>query len=306
MKPIHWMLVMGSAVLVGAMFFLQRTWMTSSNLQERGDSEINGSIMPGEPRNQPVTLRIAGELAALKEVDVASPLAGRVSQIRFKTGEHVNANAVVAVVQPDGLMEMIAGIEAALRTAQTDSAKMKEQLAGAELELARAEELLRQDLIARHDVDKAISQVDLARAQLQLAEARMAQQKALLAQARAVERRTRLMASMAGVVVQRWVEIGAAVTESTAIVRIADVNTLKLISRIPERNATELHVGMTVRLTTPDAPGKTFLGKIARVARDSSPLNDTEVEVHVAPDGGLRPGSMIEATIEANNRGDGS
>ena len=306
MKRIHWMLVMGSAVLIGAVFFLQGTWMTSPSLRGRDEPRLNDSIMPGEPRDQTATLRIAGELAALKEIDVASPLAGRVSQIRFKTGEHVNANAVVAVVQPDGVREMIAGIEAALQTAQIDSAKTKEQLAGTELELARAEELLRQDLIARRDAEKATSQVDLARAQVQLAEARVAQQKALLAQARAVERRARLMAPMAGVVVQRWVEIGAAVAESTAIVRIADINTLKLISRIPERNATELHVGMTVVLTTSDAPGKTSLGKIARVARDSNPQNGTEVEIHVASDGGLRPGSMVEAAIEANNRGEGS
>ena len=76
-------------------------------------------------------------------------------------------------------------------------------------ELARAEEWQREDLIARRDLEQANAQADLARAQVRLAQARVAQRQAMLAQRRALERHMRIVAPITGVVVRRWVDVGA-------------------------------------------------------------------------------------------------
>ena len=164
-------------------------------------------------------------------------------------------------------------------------------------ELARAEEWQREDLIARRDLEQANAQADLARAQVRLAQARVAQRQAMLAQRRALERHMRIVAPITGVVVYRWVDVGATVNEATAILRIADVNRLKLISRISARDGTNLRAGMTALLTTAGAPGKTFFGKVARVSHGSDPPEETEIEIEVSSDGGLRPGMVVEATV---------
>jgi multidrug resistance efflux pump len=100
------------------------------------------------------------------------------------------------------------------------------------------------------------------------------------------------------VVVHRWLDVGATVTEATAILRIADVNRLKLISRISARDVAEVRAGMTARLTAAGAPGKTFSGKVARVRRASDAPEETEIEIEVTSDGALRPGMAVEATID--------
>ena len=257
-----------ATVLVGlGATILARGWL-APEVPERSRKPKLKPVALAPTQSEPVKVRVAGELSALTEIDAKSTLAGRVSAIRFKIGERVRANSIVAIVEPSNGLQSSGALEAALQSAQDDWTKRKEQLAVIERELARAEEWQREDLIARRDLEQANAKADLARAQVRLAQARVAQRQAMLAQRRALERHTRIVAPMTGVVVRRWVDVGATVTEAAAILRIADVNRLKLTSRISARDGTNLRAGTTALLTTAEAPGKTFFGKVARVSHD--------------------------------------
>jgi RND family efflux transporter MFP subunit len=298
-KRSYWVLATVLAFL-GAATFFARWWAATDT---PGYSRL-GKANPAPQalaETKPLAVRVTGELAALNAVDVRSTLAGRISAIRFKTGERVRANSIVAMVEPSNGLQSPGALEAALQRAQDDWTKKKEQAAAIESELARAEEWQREDLIARRDLEQTNAQADLARAQLRLAQARVAQQQAMLAQRRALERQARILAPIAGVVVHRWLDVGATVNEATAILSIADVDRLKLISRISAREATEVRAGMTARVTTAAASGKTFSGKVVRVSRASEVPEQTEIEIEVtSDDGGLRPGMVVEATVGTN------
>ena len=298
-KRSYWVLATVLAFLGPATFFAR--WWAATDTP--GYSRL-GKANPAPQalaETKPLAVRVTGELAALNAVDVRSTLAGSVSAIRFKTGERVPANSIVAMVEPSNGIQSPGALEAALQRAQDDWTKKKEQAAAIESELARAEEWQREDLIARRDLEQTNAQADLARAQLRLAQARVAQQQAMLAQRRALERQARILAPIAGVVVHRWLDVGATVNEATAILSIADVDRLKLISRISAREATEVRAGMTARVTTAAASGKTFSGKVVRVSRASEVPEQTEIEIEVtSDDGGLRPGMVVEATVGTN------
>jgi RND family efflux transporter MFP subunit len=297
-KRSYWVLATVLAFL-GETTFFARWWAATDT---PGHSRL-GKANPATQalaETKPLALRLIGELAALNAIDVRSTLAGRISAIRFKTGERVRANSIVAVVEPVNRMQNIGALEAALQSAQDDWTKKKEQATAIDSELARAEEWQREDLIARRDLEQTNARADLARAQLRLAQARVAQQQAMLAQRRALERHTRIVAPITGVVVYRWLDVGATVNEATAILSIADVDRLKLISRISAREATEVRAGMTALVTTSVAPGKTFFGKVVRVSRASDTPEETEIEIEVSSNGGLRPGTVVEATVGSN------
>jgi len=297
-KRSYWVLATVLAFL-GETTFFARWWAATDT---PGHSRL-GKANPATQalaETKPLALRLIGELAALNAIDVRSTLAGRISAIRFKTGERVRANSIVAVVEPVNRMQNIGALEAALQSAQDDWTKKKEQATAIDSELARAEEWQREDLIARRDLEQTNARADLARAQLRLAQARVAQQQAMLAQRRALERHTRIVAPITGVVVYRWLDVGATVNETTAILSIADVDRLKLISRISAREATEVRAGMTALVTTSVAPGKTFFGKVVRVSRASDTPEETEIEIEVSSNGGLRPGTVVEATVGSN------
>ena len=68
-----------------------------------------------------------------------------------------------------------------------------------------------------------------------------------------------------------------------------------------DEEATEVRAGMTARVTTAAASGKTFSGKVVRVSRASEVPEQTEIEIEVtSDDGGLRPGMVVEATVGTN------
>ena len=286
--------------VVGAATLLAR-WWPAPDLSGRTFVTAN-PVAQAPAENKPLAVRLTGELSALESVDVKSTVTGRLSAIRFKTGERVKANSIVAIIEPADRTQSTVALEAALQSAQDDWRKKKEQLGVMERELARVEELVREDLIARRDLDQANAQADTARAQLRLAEARVAQQQAMLAQGRALDRYARIVAPMAGVVVHRWLDVGATVNESTAILTIADVDRLKLISRISARDASNVLPGMTAFLTTPGAPEKRFSGKVTRISPASNQAQQREVEIVAASGNELRPGMVVEAIIELKTR----
>ena len=304
MKRGYWVPAAVLGGLAAATLFAR--WWGAADLPRWSRLEKANPVVQTPAEAKPTTVRLTGELSPLNAIDVKSTLPGKISAIRFKTGERVSAHSIVAVIEPANRMQSTKALEAALQSAQDDRTKNQEQLAVSERELARAEEWLRENLIARRDLEQANAQTDVARAQLRLAQARVAQQEAMLAQDRALERRARILAPIAGVVVHRWLDVGATVTEASAILRIADVDRLKLICRTSARTATEVRAGMTALLTAAGAAGKTFSGKVARVSRASDAPEQTEIEIEVISDGGLRPGMVVEAVIGSNNREENS
>jgi membrane fusion protein (multidrug efflux system) len=297
-KRRHWVLATVLIFLGAAAIFAR--WWAAPDIQGRSPLAKAKPVTQTPAENKPFPIRLTGELSALNSVDVKSTVAGRVSAIRFKTGERVRANAIVAVIEPMNRTQSTVALQAALQSAQNDWKKNNEQLGVVERELARVEELVRENLIARRDLEQATAQADTARAQLRLAQARVAQQEAMLAQGRALERHARMLAPIAGVVVHRWVEVGATVNEATAILRIADVDRLKLIARISAQAAIEIRAGMTALLKTAGATEKAFSGKVARVSRAPDAPQQTDIEIEVMSDGTLRPGMVVEAIIGSN------
>ena len=96
-KRSYWVLATVLAFL-GAATFFARWWAATDT---PGYSRL-GKANPAPQalaETKPLAVRVTGELAALNAVDVRSTLAGSVSAIRFKTGERVPANSIVAMVE---------------------------------------------------------------------------------------------------------------------------------------------------------------------------------------------------------------
>ena len=104
---------------------------------------------------------------------------------------------------------------------------MSQQAAEADKQFSRYQELYRQDLIARRDVEQAEIQAATARAQLDLLRAQIAQQEAMLTQARKLQQFGRVVAPISGLVTGA-LSAGTPVNEARAILTIAQIDHLKL------------------------------------------------------------------------------
>jgi RND family efflux transporter MFP subunit len=247
-----------------------------------GEGEIIVRVTRVRQHVGPATVRAKGELLPVNELDVTSRLAGKVTEVRFNVGDVVPANAVVAIIQSDTLAQRLAELEAALSTARKSLKANQEQLDGAEKQLARIEELYREDLIARRDVEQETATMEAALAQTELARARVAQQEALLTQTRVLQGFTQVATPVGGVVLKRHVNPGATIAASSVIVTIANLAALRMKATIPAEFAGAVHVGMSAKVIESTAPEKILDGKVIRVERPATDDGIAAVEIGIA------------------------
>ncbi len=247
-----------------------------------GEGEIIVRVTRVRQHVGPATVRAKGELLPVNELDVTSRLAGKVTEVRFNVGDAVPANAVVAIVESRTLAQRLAELEAALSTARKSLKANQEQLDGAEKQLARIEELYREDLIARRDVEQETATMEAALAQTELARARVAQQEALLTQTRVLQGFTQVATPVGGVVLKRHVNPGATIAASSVIVTIANLAALRMKATIPAEFAGAVHVGMSAKVIESTAPEKILDGKVIRVERPATDDGIAAVEIGIA------------------------
>lgn len=251
----------------------------------------------------PQRVEMKGLLAPVRQQDIVAPFAGRISEIRFKSGDAVRAGAIVAIIQSNALAQRGVELEATIGAARKETEAKEEQLRSVESFAAKMRALSERDLIARREVEEAQSAVDAARAQLDFFRAQLAQQEAMLAQLRTVQGLSRLSAPFSGVVSRLLSKAGATVAESTPIVTVADVSTLSLAARIVGLSASAIRVGLPAEVFNADLPGHTWSGTVVHIDEvkgDATP--SFEVEIQISAPTHLARGMTVEAAIVYENQ----
>lgn len=263
MKPPTWPVIVVSGALALLAVGLFRVglipWQRFTDAKE-----IVVAVAAVKPESRPVVLRMSGELQPSAEVDVVSRLAGRLTEVKFKTGDSVTAGAVVATVYSGELSERARVVEAGLNATRMQFQERQEQAAAADKQLARDKEFYRQDLIARRDLEQAEIQAATARAQLELARAHLAQEEAMLSQARKLQQLARIVAPVSGVVAGA-LPVGVPVNQARAILAIAQIDRLKLVGAVPARFKDLIRDGMTAQVSPRQGAGGARAGKVARL-----------------------------------------
>jgi HlyD family secretion protein len=239
------------------------------------------------------------------------------------------------------LLNAIAGrqnAEAQLANAKAGVVKAAAQLKDAQATQDRMATLVKQGAAAQQTLDDMTAQtqsaqatLDASQAQVKVAEAQIAQADAQVAAARQQElsagtqvqtqqsqsasqqaalENTRLgvvnatiTAPFDGIVVSRSLDPGAYVTPgtSTPIVAIADLDQTEVTVNVTETQIAAIRRGAPAQITVDAFPGRTFEGKISRIAGGADQATRTiQVEIDIANPGHLlRPGMYATAQLSA-------
>lgn len=286
---------LGAAVLLGLGLFAfgTRPW------QRFLDNEaVIVAIAEVTRESRPIVLRVSGELRPAVEVDVVPRVAGRLTEVRFKTGDTVNAGAVVASVYTGELTERVRLVEAELKVTRKQLQDSEQQAAETDKQFSRYQDLYRQDLIARRDVEQAEIQAATNRAQLDLLRAQIAQQEAMLTQVRKLQQFGRVVAPISGLVTGA-LSAGTPVNEARAILTIAQIDNLKLLGEVPARYTTLVRDGMAAQVSARQGSVEVRAGKVVRL--DGNIKSDgaaMPIEIRVDNrDRALQIGATVDATL---------
>jgi membrane fusion protein (multidrug efflux system) len=201
-------------------------------------------------------------------------------------GVAVKEGEVIAVINHDIYLAQLAECQAALEAG-------KVALADAEREKKRMVALYEGGSATEQNKDKAVTAADLAAAQLKQAQAALDMAKVTLDKAT-------IKSPINGVVAQKYVDQGNMAGPSTPLVRIVQIDTLKVTGGVSERYLPQLVSGKTpVNIKTDAYPQDEFEGMVYKVGVAVDPVTRTgEVEIRVPnQDRRLNPGMFARMTI---------
>jgi len=209
---------------------------------------------------------LAGRLTPERQATVRAEISGAVLEVHAEQGQHVARGQLLARIDESAT-------RAQLASAATAAASAQNAMVVAEREVERQQALVLAGAVAERDLDAA--RQNLANTQAQLAAAR-----AQVAAAREQLDRTRVIASIAGVVSERPVNAGDVVQAGTVMFTIVDPSAMNLEATIPADQISQVHVGDRVTFEVTGFQGRTFDGRVERINPAADPATG-QVRVYV-------------------------
>lgn len=237
-------------------------------------------------------LWLPANLIAKQNTQVASRILANVTSVNVRAGDMVQAGDVIAELDNQDLKAQVRQIAAQVEAVSA-------QLTQASLQLERNKTLREQGLISVNDLDAVQSTFDQLRATKLSYEQQLDQAKVTLTY-------SKIVAPIAGKVVDRIVEPGDLVNPGQAVVALYNPTSIQISSFIPESQAVNLTLGqqLYVELSSLNQIRSARVSEIVPLA--DSAARSFEVKLDLAGDNidltGLMPGMYAKVGIASATR----
>jgi membrane fusion protein, multidrug efflux system len=223
-------------------------------------------------------LEAVGSLRAVKGADLSLELPGIVDAIQFKSGDDVDAGAVLVRLRSNDDVAKLRALEASAELAQVNYDRDVKQL--------------RVQAVAQATVDTDAANLKNARAQV-------AEQQAV------IDKKT-LKAPFAGHLGLRQVDLGQYLNAGTAVVTLQALDPIYVDFYLPQQALQQLQAGQGLMAKIDTYPDQTFTGEISAINPKVDP-NTRNVQIRGTlpnPDRKLLPGmyATIDITVGSPQR----
>lgn len=273
-------------------------------------------------------ITLSSELVPFQEIDVYAKESGYVKKLMVDYGTHVKAGQLMAVLEIPELEAQLEQDQAEIKDAynqvsraQHEFARYQAQFNALHLQYTRLKGVFQSQpgIVAQQEVDDAqgkdlaaSSQVDAGQAALEGSQSQLAAAKAKLSRDQSLFDYSRITAPFAGVVTERYANLGTLVqagtnssTQAIPIVKLSEDDLFRLVIPVPESYVRYIHIGDPVDVRVPSL-NRTFPGKIARFSvelKEDTRTMHTEVDVQNR-DRALMPGLYADADVALEHRDD--
>ena len=273
------------------------------------------------------TLQVAGEFLPFQEVELHAKVAGYIRHIGVDIGDKVKAGQVLATLDIPELTAQVDGADAGVRQTQEQITRAQSEVQRAQADYdavhSAAQRLqqasdARPGLIAQQELDDALAkdragaaQVEAAKSALLATQEQLGVSKADRQHYSSMADYSRITAPFTGIVTWRYADTGALIQAGTSnagsapVVKVAQVDVLRLRLPVPESLAGFIKLGDTATIRV-SAIGRTFAGAITRNTGSLDPsTRSMQVEIDVPnKDGQLTPGMYADVTLNIQSAGD--
>jgi membrane fusion protein, multidrug efflux system len=215
------------------------------------------------------TIPLTAELMPYLQTDIEARVPGYVEKVLVDRGSVVHRGELLIQLSAPEMRSDTNASESSLHQAEADEAQAQAQAAAAASTYARLQEAAKTPgAVAGNELVQAEKQKDAADSLLQSRTAAVRSAKARMQASRDMESYLRLTAPFDGTITDRFVHPGMMVDASgrTPLLKLQQTAHLRLVVPVPESYVGSITKGGSVTFQVPARPGKTYTGKIARIA----------------------------------------
>ncbi|PYR04076.1 MAG: hypothetical protein DMF97_00205 [Acidobacteria bacterium] len=273
--------VLVGAAVVFANFYFQR---------DKGLTVTTEAI---RARDLDAVVSASGKIQPKRLVNISADTPGRVVDLAVNEGDRIRKGQFLLQIDPKSLRTRVESNSASLRAAEQSLDQLRQgaetskvQLQQAQQNLARQQDLWRQQLTTREALDKATNDVKAAESavqerekQLRPQESRIAQEHATLESARYDLSKVRIESPIEGIVTRRNIQegetaiIGTMNNPGTVLLTLADMSIIQAEVEVDETNIPHVQLGQHAKVSIDALPDRSFAGHVAEIG--NSPIQTT-------------------------------
>ncbi|HVT05148.1 MAG TPA: efflux RND transporter periplasmic adaptor subunit [Thermoanaerobaculia bacterium] len=245
-------------------------------------------------------------------VKISPEVSGEIIELPVKEGQLVHKGDLLLRIKPDSYRAQVQEQEAALNSAREASVQHRAQLAKAQSDYQRAQQLFAAHLLAEAERNTAQTNFDIARAALQSSLFEIQRAEGGLKQIREALSKTTITSPADGAITSLTSRLGERVVGTsqfagTEVMRIADLGNMEAQVNVNENDVVNVKVGDTARISVDSYPDRKIDGVVREIASTASTNNagtqeevtNFLVKISVSDHSvRLRPGMSSTADIE--------
>jgi len=300
-KAIVWLVVLAVAGALG--------WMIYGRLNQTKAEKPKGGATPVVVTAVTrATVRdiqtFTGTLEPRQQFVVSPKTPGKLETLTVDIGDRVESGQVIATLDDAEYQRLVAQAQAEKAVAEAAVLEAQSACDVKEREFKRIAALRDKGVASEAALDAAEGEFKSAQAKVASAQSQVKQREEALRAAQIRLGYTQIVPEWEGggtyVVGERFANRGAQLQAATPIVSLLDLSTMTAVVYVTEREYPKIHVGQAVTVTADAYPGRTFEGRVARLAplvKETSRQARVEIEI---PNGDqvLKAGMYVRARVE--------
>jgi HlyD family secretion protein len=264
--------------------------VVAANFYFKKDKGIVVTTEAIKTRDLEAVVSASGKIQPKRLVNISADTPGRVVNLAVNEGDRIQKGQFLLQIDPKSLRTRVEGGTASLQAAQASLDQMRQstetgrvQLQQARQNLARQQDLWRQQLTTREALERAENDLKAAESTLQEREkqsaaqaSRIEQERAGLASAQYDLSKVRIESPIDGIVTRRNIQegetavIGTMNNPGTVLLTLADMSVIQAEVEVDETNIPHVQIGQIGKISIDAIPDRTFKGHVTEIG--NSPI----------------------------------
>lgn len=268
-------------VTLGIIIFIAITVLVAFRLStdSKTDKKPARLITVGtvSPLRQDLDIRLAytADISPNQVVNIFSRVDGYITKLHVDKGDYVRASQLLVEIDHTDYQHAVNQAKANLSAAKAKVSQQNAVVRNAKLTLDRVQTLIKDQFVSQQDLDTALVNFDAASAAEESLQAQVTQMEVALTQAETRLTYSYIRAPFSGYIAERNLDTGAYVSSATAststmsrgIMSLHDINTVRVLIEVVERDIPLVKVGQKAELRAEAYPEYVFEGTVTRVVQ---------------------------------------